>query len=101
MKLRVDIEPAAELQLLDLDAWWREHRAGVGARVTEEYARIISVLSESPELGKSYAHRGAHNIRRMRMHGTPYRLYYHHERGTDVATIVAVWSGTREEGPPL
>jgi plasmid stabilization system protein ParE len=101
MTLRVEIEPTAELQLLDLDAWWRECRPAARSRVTDEYARLLAMLAERPEVGAPYRHKDVRNVRWLRMKGTPYLVYYHHESGSDLVTIVAVWSGMRGEGPPL
>jgi hypothetical protein len=33
--------------------------------------------------------------------GTPYKVYYHHEPGDEVLSVVAVWSGMRGVGPSM
>lgn len=32
---------------------------------------------------------------------TPYKLYYNHEPGGEVLSVIAVWSGMRGVGPSL
>jgi plasmid stabilization system protein ParE len=101
MTFRVDVEPSASLQLDELDLWWREHRPDSTASVLDEFEEVIDLLETQPGVGVPYERKGMRDVRWVRLRGTPYKVYYHHEAGGDVVSIVAVWSGQRGVGPPL
>ena len=101
MSVRVEIQPTAQRELLALDAWWQEHRAAAASRVVDEYTRLIALLAETPMMGKLYRRKGVRNVRCMRLMGTPYKVYYHHASGSDLVTIVSLWSSMRGKGPPI
>ncbi len=54
MSVRVFIESEAEHQLLELDAWWRVNRLAAPDQVLDEFDRIETVLSKTPEVGRRY-----------------------------------------------
>lgn len=101
MKLRIEIEPQAIAQLDELDMWWREHRPESRTSVLDELEHALAALREQPDIGALYTRGGVHNVRLLRLHGTPYLLYYHHEPGGDLLSVVAVWSGMRGVGPDV
>ena len=101
MTLRIEIEPQATAQLDELDLWWREHRPASRTSVLDEFERALGVLREQPGVGAPYTRGGARNVRWLRLRGTPYRLFYLHEPGSEVLSVVAVWSSVRRAGPPL
>ncbi len=101
MSVRVVTQPEADEQILALDAWWREHRPAAAFQVVDELARLVEELSEHPELGSPYETKGLSSIRRVRLRKTPYLLYYHHEPGSDLVTLLSLWSGVVKHGPSL
>jgi len=101
MSVRVEIEPTAKRELLALDAWWQEQRPSAANRVMDEYERILLLLSDAPQVGSPHRGKGVHDVRRIHMRGTPYIVFYHHEPGTSLATIVSVWSSMRKKAPTL
>ena len=52
------------------------------------------------EIGKRYLCPVA-NVRRLRIKRTPYHIYYVPKVDEGEVVVVAVWSGTREHGPPI
>ena len=101
MNIRVEISTDANKQLDALDAWWRENRPAAENRVMEEMRRLEVLLATTPDIGTPYRKRGHKNIRWLRLHTTPYKLYYRHAPGTELVTVVAIWSSTRKAVPPM
>ena len=101
MTIRIDVEPDAREQLDELDVWWREHRPAAASVVTDELHRIVALLRENPEIGVPYTNGGSKNIRWLRLKKTPYKVYYHHEPGTNLVSIIYAWSGMRGDPPAL
>jgi plasmid stabilization system protein ParE len=100
MKLRIEVEPQATRQLDELDLWWREHRPDSRVSVLDEFESALEALREQPDLGAPYERGGVRNVRSLRLHDTPYKLYYHHEPGGEVLSVISVWSAMRGSGPP-
>ncbi|MEO1484020.1 MAG: type II toxin-antitoxin system RelE/ParE family toxin [Myxococcota bacterium] len=97
MSVDVFIEPEAESQLLELDAWWRVNRPASADQVLDEFERLELELSESPEVGRLY---GDHeHIRWVKLNKTPYLLFYEYTPGSEQVWIVSIWSGQRGSGP--
>ncbi|MCC6810670.1 MAG: type II toxin-antitoxin system RelE/ParE family toxin [Deltaproteobacteria bacterium] len=101
MTVRIVFVADAKAQLLALDTWWRENRQAAADRVDDEAARLVALLRKTPDLGAPYRRRGQKHVRSLHLNGTPYKLYYRHEPGSDLVTILAVWSAVRRFGPPL
>ena len=101
MSVRVETLPEADALIDELDSWWRKNRPAAASQVLDEVNRTIALLSERPEIGVPYKRRGVKNVRWVRLHKTPYKLYYHYEPGGEVVSVLSVWSGMRRKGPPL
>jgi hypothetical protein len=99
MILRIEIEPQAMAQLDELDVWWREHRSDSRTVVLDEFEAALDTLREQPDIGVPYERGDVRNVRSLRLRGTPYRLFYHHEPGADLLSVVAVWIPMRGVGP--
>ena len=101
MTTTIRFDPEALFQLDELDTWWRFNRRSAANQVTDEVERICAVLEETPDLGTPYPHETVADVRVMRLHKTPYRLYYKHDQDTDEIIVLALWSTMRKHGPPL
>ena len=101
MKVRIEVEPQAITQLAELDDWWREQRPDSRTTVLDEFEHALEAALEHPDRGTLYTRDGVRNVRWLSLRDTPYLLYYHHEPGGDVLSVVAVWSGMRGVGPSL
>ena len=99
MTCKVEVEPSAHLQLLQLDDWWSANRPASATRVVDAFERAIELLAETPDIGALYAVPDLSDVRRLRLAGTPYSLYYQHDASRDVVSVLAVWSGMRGHGP--
>lgn len=101
MSIQIEIQPEAQEQLAALGQWWRTHRSAAPSMVLDELERLVKLLADNPEIGRTYSHGGLANIRCLRLRKTPYLIYYHYEAGGDVVTIVSAWSGARRRRPPI
>jgi len=101
MNIRIVFTLDARAQLIELDAWWRQNRQAAASRVDDESTRLQTLMRANPEIGRIYQLRGYKHVRWLRLHATPYRLFYQHEPGSELITIVAFWSSAHPAGPPL
>ena len=99
MTCKVEVQPTARLQLLELDEWWSVNRPASATRVIDAFERAIALLAETPDIGSLYRVPDLSEIRRLRLGGTPYALYYQHDVARDVVSVLAVWSNMRGHGP--
>jgi plasmid stabilization system protein ParE len=101
MTVRIEIAPQAITQLDELNAWWCEHRPDSRTSVLDEFELAIAALREQPGTGVPYERGAVRYVRWIRLRGTPYKVFYHHEPGGEVLSVVAVWSGMRGVGPSM
>lgn len=95
MRKPVLTTPRADLQILEIDAWWRENRDKAPDLFEEELELAPALLADSPGIGKrSPGHRG---VRRLLLRST--RNYYVEE--DDRVLVLAVWGAVRGAGPDL
>jgi plasmid stabilization system protein ParE len=101
MTYEVMVLPEAKFLFAEANAWWVEHRPAALSRVVDEYARLIHVLADAPNSGTFYGNRGGQEVRRLRLQGTPYFLYYFVSDAEREVLVVSLWSATRADGPHL
>lgn len=101
MTYRIRFASEAKIQIEESDAWWAENRPTSRTRLSDEIEHADASLTAMPNRGRPYKNIRDYMIRRLRLRGTPYFLYYivHQEQGEIV--VVAAWSGEVREGPPL
>lgn|SRR5689334_14648639 len=90
--------PHADLQILEIDAWWRENRDKAPDLFEEELALAFRMLATAPGVGKRYPHPRA-KVRRVILHSTRNHVYYVEEEHRVV--VVAVWGAIKGTGPDL
>ena len=98
MSYRVLIQPQAERQAAELDAWWNENRSGSRVRVRAELERLLTRLSFFPERFARYRDR---EERMVRLEGTPYYAFYRVKPAAKEVHIVSVWSAVLDDAPPF
>jgi plasmid stabilization system protein ParE len=99
VSLRVRFSYAAREQVRDLIQWRRENRPDERVSLARELKRVVNLIAASPEIG--VVHRSGTVIRRLRLRRTPYQIFWEVHADSGTITVLAVWSGMREEGPPL
>jgi plasmid stabilization system protein ParE len=87
----------ADLQILEIDAWWRENREKAPELFEEELGLAFAMLEDSPGIGKRYP--GHPGVRRLLLRSTRNHVYYVEE--VDRILVVAVWGAVRAAGPDL
>lgn len=90
--------PEAEFHILELDAWWREHREKAPELFEQELSIAFATISAAPSVGKRYPHPDA-DVRRVLMRTTRKHVYY--VERDDHVLVVAVWGSVTGEGPDL
>ncbi len=88
----------AELQIVEIDAWWREHRDKAPDLFEEELAEVSRLISSAPGAGKRVPH-PTEDVRRVMMRKTRHHVYYV-EREQHVF-VVAVWGAIKGSEPDL
>jgi plasmid stabilization system protein ParE len=97
MRKPVFTTPQADLQILEMDTWWRENRDKAPDLFEEELDLALALIAESPGIGKRYpSHRG---VRRVLLRSTRNHVYYVEEE--DRVLVLAVWGAVRASGPDL
>ncbi|KIG13402.1 hypothetical protein DB30_08169 [Enhygromyxa salina] len=86
----------ADLQILELDAWWREHRDKSPDLFETELAQAFELISFVPGAGKGHPH-PRDPVRRLMLRRTRNHVYYV-EYG-DHVLVVAVWGAVKGAGP--
>jgi plasmid stabilization system protein ParE len=89
--------PQADLQILEMDTWWRENRDKAPDLFEEELELAFALLADSPGIGKRYP--GHREIRRLLLRLTRNHVYYVEE--DDRVVVLAVWGAVRGAGPDL
>jgi plasmid stabilization system protein ParE len=90
--------PGAEIQILELDAWWREHRDKAPDLFEQELSLAFRTIGAAPAAGKRYSHSDA-EVRRVLMRSTRHHVYYVDR--DDHVLVVAVWGAVKGVGPDL
>ena len=90
--------PRADLQILEIDAWWRANREKAPDKFEEELASAFETLAVIPGAGQRYPHPDA-DVRRILLRSTKNYVYY--VETADSVLIVAVWGAVRGSGPDL
>ena len=88
----------ADVQILEIDGWWRTHRDKAPNLFEEELADVFRLIGTAPGVGKRYPHPREH-VRRVMMRKTRHHVYYV-EREEHVL-VVAVWGSVKGSGPDL
>ena len=96
-------DPAAEKELNDVVAFYEQQQIGLGDRFLNEFERVVTLLTEHPELGA----RVGQDARFIVLNRFPFRLVYAVEES--VVRIIAVahqkrrpdfWRGRVEDPRP-
>lgn len=98
MGKEVRTTPQPDLHILELDAWWRDHRDRAPDLFEQELTIALRTISAVPGAGKIYAHPEA-EVRRFLMRATRNHVYY--VERDECVLVVAVWGAVKGSGPDL
>ena len=99
MTTDVVVSGDVEVQIGEIDRWWREHRPAAPELFVEELAAGFDLLASAPYAGRRYTHFRVREVRRILLRSTGYHVYY--TVRDKVVVVLAVWSASRGVGPDL
>jgi len=88
----------ADLQILEIDAWWTANRDKAPLIFGEELETAFDLIGRHPSAGKLQAI-GIEGARRVPLGKTRFHVYY--VENSDHVLVIAVWGGQRGWGPDL
>lgn len=88
----------ADMQMLELDAWWRANREKAPDLFEQELANGLRTIASAPGAGKRFPHPEA-DVRRLLLRSTRNHVYY--VERSDHVLVVAVWGAIKGAGPDL
>lgn len=99
MSLPVQTTPEADLQILQIDDWWRTNRDASPNLFLQELTAAFDTVGDAPFLGRLYQPSPIPGTRRVLLKGTRYHVYY--VPFANEIRVLAVWHARRGAGPPL
>ena len=99
MNRDVRTTPEADDQVRVIDGWWRRHRTAAPTLFLDELETAFSLISQAPDVGRSYRRSPIVGTRRVLLPRTRYHIYYVPRES--VVLVLAVWHAKRGSGPPL
>jgi len=95
----VQTTPEADVQIREIDDWWRSNRAAAPDLFVDELTAAFDIIRATPYIGRLYRPSPVAGTRRLLLRGTRYHVYYV-PRAEDVS-VLAVWYAQRGSGPPM
>jgi plasmid stabilization system protein ParE len=99
--LPVEISSLAARHIRELEAWWRRNRTSAPNAVREELQRILRVIRVTPFAGQRATDVELPDVRRIHITRIWYFLYYDVKDDPERIELLALWSDSRGEGPPI
>jgi plasmid stabilization system protein ParE len=100
-RLSVEISSLAAQHIRELESWWRRNRRSAPNAVREELQRAVRLLTMTPYVGHPAADVELANVRRIHIARIWYFLYYRVAEDPRRIEVLALWSESREGGPPI
>ena len=98
---RVGFSRTADAHVESIESWWRENRPAAPDMFSRELEAAVSLLENSPLIGKAYPQAPVPEVRRLLIGRSRYHLYWEVDVTTRSVTILAVWYAGRGSGPRL
>jgi plasmid stabilization system protein ParE len=98
---RIDVGRLARRQVKDLTGWWRKNRSAARTAVQDELARVFRLILNQPRIGPPALDVDLPEIRRIHLSRIGHYLYYRVLESEGIIEILAMWSDSRGEGPPI
>ena len=97
----VETSRLAARHIRQLEAWWRIHRTAAPNAVREEVERAMQLISFQPRIGQRATDVDLPHVRRIHLARIWYYLYYRINDSPEQIELLALWSESRGEGPPI
>lgn len=99
--LPVEISPLAAQQIRKLELWWRINRTKAPNAVREELQRVLRIITTTPRVGRRAMDVELENVRRIHISRIWHFLYYRIVDSPERIELLALWSDSRGQGPPI
>jgi len=99
--MKLFFTPEADRQAVEMDTWWREHRAGVSDLFARELSEVRELIVGAPTVGTRYSTRGGKLFRRVLMPKTKNHVYFEVDEARELIIVHAIWGAPRGRGPRL
>ena len=87
--------------MADLNSWWRRNRSSARNAVRDELARAFRLILAQPLIGPRALDVEIEDVRRIHLSRIRHYLYYRVLESSSIIEVLAVWSDSRGEPPPL
>jgi plasmid stabilization system protein ParE len=98
---RVTPTPLAARQIRNESRWWRRNRTKAPNLFRDELRRAFALIVDYPEAGALTDDVDLIDLRRVLLAGTQHHVYYRVNTSAKRIEILAVWSTSRGEPPPI
>ena len=98
--LPVEISQLAAQHIREIETWWRLNRPAAPNAVREELQRVLR-LSGTRFIGRRTTDVELENVRCIHISRIWHFLYYRVHDDPERIELLALWSDSRGEGPPI
>ncbi len=98
---RIEVGRLARRHVRVLNAWWRNNRSAARNAVQDELARVFRLILNQPRIGPPALDVDLPEVRRIHLSRIGHSLYYRVLESQGIIEVLAVWSDSRGEGPPI
>jgi plasmid stabilization system protein ParE len=88
-------------KIRDEARWWRRNRANAPKLFRQELRRAFKLIVEYPEIGALAEDVELPGVRRILLVSTHHYLYYRPNKSSQRIEVLAIWSTSRGEPPPI
>src|SRR5437762_14310863 len=99
--VHLEVSSLARRQVADLNSWWRGNRTAARHAVRDELARAFRLILAQPHIGPRALDVEIEGVRRIHLSRIRHYLYYRVFETSSIVEVLAVWSDSRGEPPPL
>jgi len=95
--MKVVLASLAEVDVLEADAWWRQHRDEKNL-FEDELTASLGLLAASPGVGQRVSRSGL-LVRRLTLRKTAHLLFYSVDAEAETVTVLRLWHASRGPRP--
>lgn len=98
---RLDVASRARRQVKKLSSWWRKNRTAAPNAVHDELARVFRLILAQPRIGPPALDVRLPDVHRIHLSRIHHYLYYRVLESEGLIEVLAVWSDSRGDAPPI
>src|SRR5437016_5640804 len=100
-RIPVEVSHLAAQHIRELEAWWRINRTAAPNAVREELRRVLRFIGATPLIGRRAEDVDLPGVRRIHVNRIWHFLYYRLLENPRRLELLALWSSSRGEPPPI